>query len=65
MKIILRIFPAIEIDSHIEPQKPFDEMKVLSTEYAVATDADCSEKTYYSFCTAMDVTLDHGKVQGI
>lgn len=61
MKIILRIFPAIEIDSHIEPQKPFDEMKVLSTEYAVATDADCSEKTYYSFCTAMDVTLDQEK----
>ena len=36
-------------------------MKVLSTEYAVATDADCSEKTYYSFCTAMDVTLDQEK----
>ena len=57
----LKNFPAIEIDSHIEPQKPFDEMKVLSTEYAVATDADCSEKTYYSFCTAMDVTLDQEK----
>ena len=53
----LKNFPAIEIDS----QKPFDEMKVLSTEYAVATDADCSEKTYYSFCTAMDVTLDQEK----
>lgn len=61
MKIILRIFPAIEIDSHIEPQKPFDEMKVLSTEYAVAIRCRLLRKTYYSFCTAMDVTLDQEK----
>ena len=40
----LKNFPAIIVDSHIELQKPFDRMKTLSTEYAVATDADCSEK---------------------
>ena len=57
----LKNFPAIIVDSHIELQKPFDRMKTLSTEYAVATDADCSEKTYYSFCTAMDITLDQEK----
>ena len=54
----LKEFPAIRIDSEIKMQKPFDKMKKLSTEYAVATDADCSEKTYYAYAAVMDVTLD-------
>ena len=54
----LSSFPAIDIDSEIKFQKPFDKMKSLSGSYAAATDADCSEKTYYAFATAMDVTLD-------
>ena len=39
-------------------QKPFGSMKELTTSYAVAKDADCTEKTYYAFATVMDVTLD-------
>lgn len=51
-------FPAIEIDSVIPLQKPFAERKVLEKNYAVAQDADCSEKSYYAFGAAMDITLD-------
>lgn len=54
----LSLFPAIEIDSEIKFQKPFDKMKVIKDSYAVASDADCSEKTYYAYAVAMDVTLD-------
>ena len=54
----LSSFPAIEIDSEIKFQKPFDKMKVIKDSYAVASDADCSEKTYYAYAVAMDVTLD-------
>lgn len=54
----LKDFPAIEIDSTIPLQKPFDEVKVLEKEYAVAQDADISEKTYYAFGNVMDITLD-------
>ncbi|MCH5267324.1 MAG: insulinase family protein [Lachnospiraceae bacterium] len=54
----LKDFPAITLDSVIPLQKPFDGQKVLEKKYAVAQDADCSEKTYYAFGTAMDITLD-------
>lgn len=54
----LKDFPAIELDSEIGIQKPFDSMKYLEKKYAVAQDADCSEKTYYAFGVAMDITLD-------
>ena len=54
----LKDFPAIQPDSEIGLQKPFDQMKYLDKKYAVAQDADCSEKTYYAFGTAMDITLD-------
>ena len=54
----LKNFPAISVDSEIPLQKPFDKMKDLSKNYAVAKDADCTEKTYYAFAAAMDVTLD-------
>ena len=54
----LKNFPAISVDSVIPLQKPFDKMKDLSKNYAVAKDADCTEKTYYAFAAAMDVTLD-------
>lgn len=54
----LKDFPAIKLDSEIPLQKPFTEMKYLEKKYAVAQDADCSEKHYYVFSAAMDVTLD-------
>ncbi len=54
----LKDFPAIVVDSEIALQKPFDKIKDLSKNYAVATDADCTEKTYYAYAAAMDVTLD-------
>lgn len=54
----LKDFPAIQPDSEIGLQKPFDQMKYLEKRYAVAQDADCSEKTYYAFGTAMNITLD-------
>lgn len=54
----LKHFPAISVDSEIPLQKPFDRMKDLTTKYAVAKDADCTEKTYYAFAAVMDVTLD-------
>ena len=54
----LKDFPAIEVDSEIPLQKPFAQMKDLEKKYAVAQDADCSEKSYYAYATAMDVTLD-------
>lgn len=54
----LKNFPAISVDSEIPLQKPFDKMKDLEKHYAVAKDADCTEKTYYAFAVAMDVTLN-------
>ena len=54
----LRNFPAIEVDSEISLQKGFKEMKSLDKKYAVATDADCTEKTYYAWACAMDITMD-------
>jgi len=54
----LKDFPAIAVDSDISLQKPFGKMKDLSKNYAVAMDADCTEKTYYAYAAAMDVTLD-------
>ena len=57
-KEYLSHFPAITVDSEIPLQKPFTEIKDLQKKYAVAQDADCSEKTYYAFAVAMDVTLD-------
>lgn len=54
----LKHFPAITVDSEIPLQKSFDKMKDLTKNYAVAQDADCTEKTYYAYAAAMDVTLD-------
>lgn len=54
----LKDFPAISPDSSIGMQKPFDKMKELSKEYAVSETADCSEKTYYAYAAAMDITMD-------
>ncbi len=54
----LKDFPAIDVDSEIGIQKSFESIKSLSTNYAVAMDADCSEKTYYAFAAAMDITMD-------
>ena len=54
----LKDFPAIELDSTIPLQKPFDGMKSLTKEYAVSQNADCTEKTYYGYATAMDITMD-------
>ena len=54
----LRDFPAISLDSSIHLQKPFDGMKSLSKEYAVSENADCTEKTYYAYATAMDITMN-------
>lgn len=54
----LKDFPAIAVDSEIPLQKPFAGIKDLEKKYAVAQDADCSEKSYYAYATAMDVTLD-------
>lgn len=51
-------FPTITIDSQIPLQKPFAEHKVLEKKYAVAQDADCSEKHYYAYGAALDITLD-------
>ena len=50
----LRDFPAIEIDSHIVKQKPFDKMRSLEKYYAVAEDEDCEQKTYYAFGSVID-----------
>lgn len=54
----LKDFTSTELDSEISLQKPFDRMKSLDTEYAVSESEDCSEKTYYTFAAAMDITLD-------
>jgi len=54
----LKNFLATGVDSVIPLQKPFGQMKDLSKPYAVAVDADCTEKTYYAFATAMDITMD-------
>lgn len=54
-------FEEITVDSEISLQKTFDGMKDLEKHYAVAKDADCSEKSYYAYATAMDITLDQYK----
>jgi len=57
----LKHFPAITVDSGIVKQEKFGSMKVLSKKYAAATDADCSEKTYYAYAAAMDITMEQEK----
>lgn len=57
----LKHFPKIEVDSEIAMQQTHGQMKLMSEKYAVATDADCSEKTYYGFATAMDITMEQEK----
>ncbi len=54
----LKDFPAIALDSSIDVQKPFKEIKKLETEYAVSENEACEDKTYYSYAAAMDITLD-------
>lgn len=54
----LKDFPAITLDSSIDVQKPFKEIKKLETEYAVSENEACEDKTYYSYAAAMDITLD-------
>jgi hypothetical protein len=54
----LKDFPAIALDSSIPLQKPFTAIKRYHTEFAASESEDCSEKTYYSYAAAMDVTLD-------
>lgn len=54
----LKNFPKITVDSQIPLQKPFLERKKLTKAYAVSQDADCSEKNYYAYAVAMDITLD-------
>ncbi len=54
----LKDFPAIELDSSIPLQEPFHQRKSLEKDYAVSETADCSEKTYYAYAAAMDVTMD-------
>ena len=51
-------FDRISPDSEIPLQKPFDRMKELQKSYAVEKDADCTEKNYYAYAAAMDITLD-------
>lgn len=60
-KNYLKNFPAINVDSEINKQDRFERMKTLSKKYAVASDADCTEKTYYAFAAAMDITMDQEK----
>lgn len=57
----LKHFPAIKVDSEIMKQEKFESMKVISEKYAAATDADCSEKTYYAYAAAMDITMNQEK----
>lgn len=57
----LKDFPEIEVDSEINKQEKFESMRVMSEKYAAATDADCSEKTYYAYAAAMDITMDQEK----
>lgn len=61
----LKFFPKIQIDSKIHKQKKFDSMKLMSEKYAAATDADCSEKTYYAYAVAMDITMDQEKCRAL
>ncbi|MBR1744060.1 MAG: insulinase family protein, partial [Lachnospiraceae bacterium] len=50
--------PEIPKKSEIALQKPFSERKDFVKKYAVEKGADCSEKTYYAYAAAMDITLD-------
>lgn len=61
----LNSFPAIQVDSEIHKQKKFESMKLMSEKYAAATDADCSEKTYYAYAAAMDITMDQEKCRAL
>lgn len=51
----------MKTDSEITKQDKFESMKSLSTTYAVGTDTDCTEKTYYAFAQAMDITMEQEK----
>lgn len=61
----LKDFPKIVVDSEISKQKKFESMKVISEKYAAATDADCSEKTYYAYAAAMDITMEQEKCRAM
>ncbi len=57
----LKDFPAVKTDSEITKQDKFEKMKELSVTYAVGTDTDCTEKTYYAYAAAMDITMEQEK----
>lgn len=54
----LKNFDALAVDSEIALQKPFAERKDFVKKYAVEKGADCKEKTFYAYASAMDITLD-------
>lgn len=57
----LKDFKAVQTDSEIAKQDKFEKMKDLSVNYAVGTDTDCTEKTYYAYAAAMDITMEQEK----
>lgn len=60
-KNYLKDFKAIKTDSEIGLQPHFDSIKSLTKTYAAGTDTDCTEKTYYAYAAAMDITMEQEK----
>ncbi len=57
----LKDFKAVKTDSEISRQAGFGSMKSLTKTYAVGTDTDCTEKTYYAYALSMDITMEQEK----
>lgn len=51
-------FDELAVDSEIPLQKPFPKRKDFVKKYAVEKGANCTEKTFYAYAAAMDITLD-------
>lgn len=61
----LKHFPAITVNSEIAVQEKFDSMRTITKNYAVATGADCTEKIYYAYAAAMDITMEQEKCRAM
>ncbi len=57
-KEYLSHYDAIEVDSEIPLQKPFDEMRMVKEAYPVSADEDTKDSTYLSFNAVVGTVLD-------
>ena len=54
----LSAFDAIEVDSEIKYQKPFEEIRELEMEYSISSEESEEDNTYLSYNKVIGTSLD-------